>query len=77
MGVRDDSKRRGRLAALALPTGTRADWQQWDWFLTNVVKKLVKQLRDRNWPLRAATRADSEIFIAELLSHQEIDQFPR
>jgi hypothetical protein len=33
-----------RLAALALPTGTRADWQQWDSFLTNVVKKLVKQL---------------------------------
>ena len=33
-----------RLAALAMPTGTRADWQQWDSFLTNVVKKLVKQL---------------------------------
>lgn len=29
-----------RLAALALPTGARADWQQWDLFLTNVVKKL-------------------------------------
>jgi hypothetical protein len=29
-----------RVAALALPTGPRADWQQWDSFFTNVVKKL-------------------------------------
>jgi len=29
-----------RLAALALPVGPTADWQQWDSFLTNVVKKL-------------------------------------
>ena len=29
-----------QLAALALPFGARADWQQWDSFLTNVVKKL-------------------------------------
>ena len=29
-----------QLAALALPFGARADWRQWDSFLTNVVKKL-------------------------------------
>jgi hypothetical protein len=29
-----------QVAALALPFGARADWQQWDSFLTNVVKKL-------------------------------------
>ncbi|MGE5217578.1 MAG: transglycosylase SLT domain-containing protein [Chloroflexota bacterium] len=29
-----------QIAALALPFGARADWQQWDSFLTNVVKKL-------------------------------------
>jgi hypothetical protein len=29
-----------RLAALALPFGAGADWQQWDSFLTNVVKKV-------------------------------------
>jgi len=28
-----------------------------------------RSARDRNWPLRAATRADSEIFIAGLLFH--------
>jgi hypothetical protein len=34
-----------RLAALALPTGTRADWQQWDSFLTNVVKNLSENFQ--------------------------------
>jgi hypothetical protein len=29
-----------RVAALALPTGASADWQQWDSFVTNVVKRL-------------------------------------
>ena len=29
-----------QVAALALPGGPQADWQQWDSFLTNVVKKL-------------------------------------
>jgi hypothetical protein len=29
-----------QVAALASPFGARADWQQWDSFLTNVVKKL-------------------------------------
>jgi hypothetical protein len=34
-----------QIAALALPTGARADWQQWDSFLTNVVKKLGEGFR--------------------------------
>ncbi|HWP22779.1 MAG TPA: lytic transglycosylase domain-containing protein [Candidatus Binatia bacterium] len=34
-----------RTAALGLPTGPRADWQQWDSFLTNVVKKLGEEFR--------------------------------
>jgi len=34
-----------QIAALALPTGVRADWQQWDSFLTNVVKKLGEGFR--------------------------------
>jgi hypothetical protein len=29
-----------QVAALALPGGPQADWQQWDSFLTTVVKKL-------------------------------------
>jgi len=37
--------RQMQMAALALPTGTRADWQQWDSFLTNVVKKLGQDFR--------------------------------
>ncbi len=40
-----------QVAALALPGGPQADWQQWDSFLTNVVKKLGADfqpaLRDR------------------------------
>ena len=36
----NETKTDNRLAALALPTGPSADWQQWDSFLTNVVKKL-------------------------------------
>ena len=36
-----------RVAALALPTGSRADWQQWDSFFTNVVKKLNGRLSTR------------------------------
>lgn len=41
------SEKRGeiRTAALALPTGPRAGWQQWDSFLTNVVKKLGEEFR--------------------------------
>jgi len=38
-------KNRQQVAALALPTGARADWQQWDAFLTNVVKKLGQEFR--------------------------------
>ena len=34
-----------RVAALALPTGAAADWQQWDSFLTNSIKKIAQQLR--------------------------------
>jgi hypothetical protein len=34
-----------QIAALALPTAARADWQQWDSFLTNVVKKLGEGFR--------------------------------
>ena len=34
-----------RLAALALPTGARADWQQWDSFVTFAVKRLAQELR--------------------------------
>jgi soluble lytic murein transglycosylase-like protein len=34
-----------QMAALALPSGARADWQQWDSFLTNVVKKLAEDFQ--------------------------------
>lgn len=34
-----------RVAALALPTATSADWQQWDAFLTNVVKRLAEDFQ--------------------------------
>jgi len=34
-----------QIAALALPTGARADWQQWDSFLTFAVKRLGQELR--------------------------------
>ena len=52
VGAAEVEKNAGnRLAALALPTGPRADWQQWDSFFTNVVKKLNEdfpaELRDQ------------------------------
>lgn len=34
-----------RVTALALPFGARADWQQWDAFLTGVVKRLGEDFR--------------------------------
>ena len=34
-----------QVAALALPTGARADWQQWDSFFTFAVKRLGQELR--------------------------------
>lgn len=34
-----------QVAALASPFGARADWQQWDSFFTNVVKKLAENLQ--------------------------------
>jgi hypothetical protein len=46
-----------RVAALALPTGSRADWQQWDSFFTNVVKKLNGRLSTRT--ARSARRGFS------------------
>jgi hypothetical protein len=38
-------KARTQLAALALPSLARADWQQWDAFFTNVVKRLGEEFR--------------------------------
>jgi soluble lytic murein transglycosylase-like protein len=40
-----DKKADIRLAALALPTVASADWQQWDSFLTNVVKTLNEEFQ--------------------------------
>jgi len=37
---RDREKRPDPSRRIALPGGLQADWQQWDSFLTNVVKKL-------------------------------------
>jgi hypothetical protein len=48
-----------RLAALALPFGQRADWREWDSFLTNVVKKLGQDFsadqRDQLGPVAHST----------------------
>ncbi|HEU4345104.1 MAG TPA: transglycosylase SLT domain-containing protein [Candidatus Binatia bacterium] len=41
IGAQEASKQtKVQMAALALPTGVRADWQQWDSFLTFVTKRL-------------------------------------
>jgi hypothetical protein len=37
-----------QIAPLALPTGARADWQQWDSFLTFAIKRLGQELRQRS-----------------------------
>jgi len=71
-----EKKDRFQVAALALPGGPQADWQQWDSFLTNVVKKLGADfqpaLRDR----LGETFLDSSYQLVQLLRAGSADPVP-
>jgi hypothetical protein len=56
-----------RLAALGLPTAAGADWQQWDSFLTNAVKKLTQELRPEQQEQVGDVFLDSRYQLTQML----------
>ncbi|HUR70350.1 MAG TPA: lytic transglycosylase domain-containing protein [Candidatus Limnocylindrales bacterium] len=66
-----------RLAALGLPTGAGADWQQWDSFLTNAVKKLAQELRPEQQEQVGDVFLDSRYQLAQLLGAGTSDPVPQ
>ena len=66
-----------QIAALALPTGARADWQQWDSFLTNVVKKLGDGFRPAQRDQLADTFIDARYQLVGALRSGVSDPVPQ
>ena len=66
-----------RLAALGLPTAAGADWQQWDSFLTNAVKKLAQELRPEQQEQVGDVFLDSRYQLAQLLGAGTSDPVPQ
>ena len=67
----------GRYAQLGLPTGSSADWRQWDSFLTNAVKKIAGDISE---PRRDQLRdlfLDSRHELVQSLSSGASDPVPR
>jgi len=65
------------LAALALPSGTRADWQQWDSFLTNVVKKLGEEFRPALREQLVETFLDARYQLVQAINSGSSDPVPQ
>jgi hypothetical protein len=72
-----EKKRETQLAALALPTLARADWQQWDAFLTNVVKKLAQDFRPDQRDQLSELFLDSRYRLVQALSSGASDPVPQ
>jgi len=66
-----------RLAALALPTGARADWQQWDSFLTSAVKKLAEQLRPEQQEQVSEVFLDARYQLVQTINSAVSDPVPQ
>ncbi len=66
-----------QLAALALPTGARADWQQWDSFLTSVVKKLGQDFRPEQRFQLSDTFLDARYQLVQALRSGISDPVPQ
>ncbi len=66
-----------QMAALALPTGTGADWQQWDSFLTNVVKKLAQDFRPDQRDQLSEVFLDSRYQLVQATSSGASDPVPQ
>ena len=69
--------RQMEMAALALPTGSRADWQQWDSFLTNVVKKLGQDFRPDQRDQLSEMFIDARYQLVQALSSGASDPVPQ
>ena len=68
--------RDGRLAQLTVPTGKSADWQQWDGFLTTVVKKLADDLPESRRDQLGELFLDSRYQLSEALALGTSDPVP-
>lgn len=66
-----------RFAALALPTGPRADWQQWDSFFTNVVKRLSEDFPPALRDQLGETFLDARYQLVQALSAGGSDPVPQ
>src|ERR1700693_3780863 len=66
-----------QLAALALPTGARADWQQWDSFLTSVAKKLGQDFRPEQRFQLTDTFLDARYQLVQALRSGSSDPVPQ
>ena len=66
-----------RLAALALPLGASADWQQWDSFLTNVVKKLGDGFQPTQREQLGDAFLDARYQLVQALSSGSSDPVPQ
>ena len=73
----ETGKNRQQVAALALPTGSRADWQQWDSFLTNVVKKLGQDFRPDQRDQLSEMFLDARYQLVQALSSGASDPVPQ
>jgi hypothetical protein len=72
-----EKDRQIQMAALALPTVSRADWQQWDSFLTNVVKKLGQDFRPDQRDQLSEMFLDARYQIVQALSSGASDPVPQ
>ena len=66
-----------RLAALALPIGANADWQQWDSFLTSIVKKLGESFQPTQQEQLGDAFLDSRYQLVQALSSGSSDPVPQ
>src|SRR5512135_311465 len=66
-----------QVAALALPFGARADWQQWDSFLTNVVKKLGENFSPDQRDQLSEVFLDARYQLVQALSSGASDPVPQ
>lgn len=66
-----------QIAALALPTGARADWQQWDSFLTFAVKRLGQELRPAQRDQVGEVFLDARYQLTQTVASGASDPVPR
>lgn len=66
-----------QLAALALPSGVPADWQQWDSFLTFAVKRLAQELRPAQRDQMAEVFLDARYQLTQVVHSGASDPVPR